>query len=208
MSNQNFTRKYFVMGSQDVPADKDAENILQEAIQAGITAFEFRELGEDQLFGTDKINFGTKLRKICKQYDIPFIVNDDIEMMKLLNADGIRLNQEYEGFEQLREQYPNKLIGLTMSSAEQEDGGQLVLVDFVAVGPLFEDLPHIEKKAPIGLDLIKQISATYPTLQVVGFGGIDTTNANDVIDTGASGVAIISAITEANGSIGDAVKKL
>lgn len=208
MSNQSFTRKYFIMGSEDVPADKEPKDILQKAIQAGVTAFEFRELGENQLFGSDKIDLGTELRKICKQHDIPFIVYNDIEMMKLLDADGIRMTQEYKEFEELRKQYPNKLIGMTISSGNQEDGGQLVLVDFVAAGPVYEDLPHIEKQEPIGPGLIEQTSSTYPTLPLVAFGGIDQTNAQDIIDAGASGVAVISAITEAEESIENVVNKL
>lgn len=196
-----------MMGSEDVPAGKNATDILQNAIQAGITAFEYRELGENQLFGSDKINLGTELRKICKQEKIPFIVNNDMEMLKLLNADGIRMDQEYADFEKLRDEFPNKIIGLTMSSENQEDGGQLALVDFIAAGPVYEDLPHSEKKEPIGLDLVKQLSSTYPELNVVAFGGINQTNANDVIEAGG-GVAVISAITEAGESIQDAVSKL
>lgn len=208
MSNQNYTRKYLMMGSQDVPAGKDAIDIVQKAIAAGITAFEYREVGKDQLFGSEKINLGTELRKLCKQQEIPFIVYNDMEMLKLLNADGIRMEQDYADFEQLREEFPNKLIGLTMSSENQEDGGQLALVDFIAAGPVYEDLPNSEKQEPIGLDLIEQLSATYQTLKVVAFGGINQTNANDVMDVGASGVAVISAVTEAEESIEDAVSKL
>lgn len=197
-----------MMGSQDVPADKDAIDIVKKAILAGVTAFEYRELGKDQLFGSDKINLGTELRKLCKQQEIPFIVYNDLEMLKLLDADGIRMEQDYADFEQLREQFPNKLIGLTMSSKNQEDGGQLALVDFIAAGPVYEDLPNSEKQEPTGLDLIEQLSSTYQTLKVVAFGGINHTNANDVMDAGASGVAVISAVTEAEESIEDAVSKL
>lgn len=208
MSNQHFTRKYFMMGSQDVPEDKDPIDILKQAVQAGITAFEFREMGEDQLFGLDKITLATELRKICKQHNIPFIVNNDIDMLKLMHADGIHIDQDYEDIKKLRKQFPNKIIGLTMSSEDQEDGGDMALVDFIATGPVYESLPDIEKEEPIGLDLTKQISATYPTVNVIAFGGIDTTNAKEVMDTGASGVAVISAITKAEASIEDVVGQL
>lgn len=197
-----------MMGSQDVPAGKEPTDILEQAVKAGITAFEFREMGEDQLFGTDKLSLATELRRICKQNNIPFIVNNDIEMLKLMNADGIHINQAYGDIRELRSQYPDKIIGLTMSSEEQEDGGQMALVDFIATGPIYQSLPHTEKEEPIGLDLTKQISATYPTVNVVAFGGINTTNAKEVMDAGASGVAVISAITEADESIDDAVNKL
>lgn len=207
MTFKHFTRKYFIMGSQDVPEDKDPVDILNQAVQAGVTAFEFRELGDDQLFGSDKLHLATELRKICKQNNIPFIVNNDIDMLHLMNADGIRVDQQYVDIHSLRERLPDKIIGLTMSREDQEDGGQMALVDFVAIGPVYESLPHIKKEQPIGLDLTKQISATYPTINVVSFGGIDTTNAKDVMDAGASGVGVIHGITEAQ-SIDEAVDQL
>lgn len=206
MSKQNYTRKYFMMGSQDVPAGKSAGDILEEAIKGGITAFEYRELGEDQLFGLDKINLATELRRICKQHNIPFIVNNDIEMLKLMNADGIRLKENNSDLRNLRKQLPNKIIGLTISSERQEDGGEMVLADFIAAGPVYESLPHIEKQNPIGVGLIKQLSTVYPTIKVVAFGGINETNADEVTDAGG-GIGVISAITEAE-SIQDVVSKL
>lgn len=207
-TNQNFTRKYLMMGSQDVPADKKATDILKEAIQAGVTAFEYRELGEDQLFGTDKLELSTELRRICKQHGIPFIVHNDEEMMNLLHADGIHLDQGYHDIGQLRREFPDKIIGMTISSKSQEDGGDFAMVDFIATGPVYENLPHSEKEEPIGLGLVTQLSYTYPTVNVLAFGGIDQTNAKDVIDAGATGVAVISAVTRAEESIDDTVAKL
>lgn len=208
MSNQGYTRKYLIMGSQNVPAGKDAEDLLRKAIQAGVTAFEFRELGKDQLFGLDKIKLGTELRRICKQQGIPFIVYNDVEMLKLLDADGIRVTGDYGDLNPLRKQFPDKLISMTMTSGGQEGGGQLALVDFIAAGPVYEDLPDGKNTKPTGLGLIKQLSSTYQTLNVVAFGGIDQTNAKEVMDAGASGVAVISAVTEAGESMEDAVSKL
>lgn len=202
-----------MMGSQDVPEGKDASDILKQAAKAGITAFEYRERGQDQLFGTDKIDLGTKLRKICQQHDIPFIVDNDIEMVKLLDADGIHVEQESEiDLKKLREQFPNKLIGLTIKSQKQQDGGQFAPADFVLAGPIYKNLPHSNAEKPAEksreLDFIKQLSSTYPTIQVAAFGGVDETNANEVLTEGASGVAVISAITEAGESIHDVIAAL
>lgn len=208
MEQQNYVRKYLMMGSQDVPADKKAADLLREAIQAGITAFEYREAGENQLFGSDKLHLGTELRKICKKHDIPFIVNNDEDMFKLLNADGIHVNQDYYDLDQLKKDFPNKKVGVTISSIEQEDGGDFASADFISVGPVYEELPHTEKQTPVGLDIVKQLSDIYPTVNVLAFGGIDQKNAQETIDAGASGVAVISAITNADEPIKDVVGKL
>src|SRR5699024_246406 len=187
MKDQRFTRKYFMMGSQDVPQDKDPVDILKQAAEAGITGFEFREMGDDQLFGTDKLELATKLRKVCKQYKIPFIVNNDINMLNLMHADGIRVEEDYIDIRSLRERFPDKAIGLTMSREDQQDGGKMALVDFVAIGPVYESLPYAGKEEPIGLDFIKSISAAYPTIKVLAFGGVNTTNAKEVMEAGSSG---------------------
>src|SRR5699024_9498877 len=124
MSEQaNFIRKYFMMGSQDVPEGKDAADILEKAVQAGVTAFEYRERGNNQVFGMDKLDLATKLRKICKQHDIPFIV-DDTQMVRLMDADGIHVSHDSDiDLEKLRKQFPDKLIGLTVTSEEEKEVG-------------------------------------------------------------------------------------
>ncbi|HLQ71714.1 MAG TPA: thiamine phosphate synthase, partial [Bacillota bacterium] len=140
-------------------------------------------------------------------YNIPFIVNNDINMLNLMHADGIRVDKDYVDIRSLRERFPNKIIGLTMSRKEQQDGGKMALVDFVAIGPIYKSLPHVEGEEPIGLDFLKTISAAYPTIKALAFGGVDTTNAKEAMDAGASGVSVISSIAQAE-SIKEAVDKL
>src|SRR5699024_8133417 len=79
--------KYFIMGSQN--CSRQPEEILLEAIEAGITVFQYREKGPNSLKFNEKIKLGKKLRQICLDYDIPFIINDNSELIDLLNVDGI-----------------------------------------------------------------------------------------------------------------------
>lgn len=72
-------RKYFIMGSQN--CDRNPVEILKIAAAAGITAFQFREKGEGSLTGNKKLELGKQLRNICSEHNIPFIVNDDIELV-------------------------------------------------------------------------------------------------------------------------------
>src|SRR5699024_10194476 len=130
--------------------------------------------------------------KICKQHDIPFIV-DDTQMVRLMDADGIHVSHDSDiDLEKLRKQFPDKLIGLTVTSEEQKDGGKFAMVDYIMVGPVYKDLPHSNGEKPIEMDFLKKVSSTYPTIHVVAFGGIDESNADDIIKKGANGVAVIS----------------
>src|SRR4051812_27257966 len=97
-------RKYFIMGSQN--CKRNPVEILAEATEAGITAFQFREKGDGCLAGEARLELGKQLRAICKRSDIPFIVNDDVELANILDADGIHVGQDDLPVETLRKIFP------------------------------------------------------------------------------------------------------
>ncbi|PZP92166.1 MAG: thiamine phosphate synthase, partial [Staphylococcus epidermidis] len=68
---------YFICGTQDIPKNKSIEQVLKEALEAGITLYQFREKGPTALRGADKRQLAEELLALCHQYDVPFIVNDD-----------------------------------------------------------------------------------------------------------------------------------
>ncbi|API92805.1 thiamine phosphate synthase [Virgibacillus sp. 19R1-5] len=202
---QQALRKYFIMGSQN--CDRDPKQILEEAIQAGITAFQYREKGQGSLSGFQKYILGKELRNICKQYDIPFFVNDDVELTQVLDADGIHVGQDDVNALELRQRFPNKWIGLSISNMQELQSSPLDHVDYLGVGPIFATTTKEDAKAAVGTDWIKQVKQLYPNMPIVGIGGISTENAASVLESGAEGVAIISAITKAK-NINEAVAKL
>src|SRR5690625_7869605 len=83
---KQYVRKYFIMGSQD--CSRNPEDILAEAIHGGITAFQYREKGVGALKGDKKIALAKTLRSLCKKHDIPFFINDDVELIEMLQVDG------------------------------------------------------------------------------------------------------------------------
>ncbi|MEI3613448.1 thiamine phosphate synthase [Pseudogracilibacillus sp. SO30301A] len=194
MTQRNYLRKYFIMGSQD--CDRDPEIILQEAINAGITAFQFREKGKGSLNGEAKIDLGKKLRVLCRHYNIPFFINDDVDLAITLDVDGIHVGQEDEKIANLRIEFPNLLIGLSVSNEEELKRSPLHLVDYIGAGPIFETTSKDDAKAAVGTYWIKYLRNKHHYLPIVGIGGINTSNAHQVIEAGADGVAVISAITK------------
>src|SRR5690625_3128742 len=112
MSLRKQLRKYFIMGSQN--CDRDPVEILREAASAGITAFQYREKGDGSLTWKAKLELGKQLREICSAHQIPFIVNDDIELVEPLQADGIHVGQDDLSVKELRRMLPDKIIGLSV----------------------------------------------------------------------------------------------
>src|SRR5690625_7171525 len=92
------------------------EKILIEAIEARITEFQYRKKGPNSLKFNEKIKLGKKLRQICLDYDIPFIINDNSELIDLLNVDEIHVGQNDISTDQLRKKHPNLLIGLSIGN--------------------------------------------------------------------------------------------
>ncbi len=188
-------RKYFIMGSQN--CQDDPANILATAVKAGITIYQYREKGANSLTGNAKLELGKRLRDICRSYAIPFIVNDDMELVELLDADGIHVGQDDYGVKELRKHFPEKIIGLSVSNAEELSNSPLELVDYIGAGPIFPTSTKTDAKAAVGLDWIRFLRAQFPNLPIVGIGGINTTNATSVLHAGADGVSFISAVTQA-----------
>lgn len=194
--NPSLLRKYFIMGSQN--CHKDPEEILIEAIEAGITIFQFREKGPGSLKAEAKINLGKKLRQICATNNIPFIINDDSDLVDLLEVDGIHVGQSDQSVELLRKKHPDLLIGLSISTKTELKQSNLDLVDYIGVGPIYPTRSKVDAKKAIGTGWITQLKNKYPDLPIVAIGGITENNALHVMKAGADGVSVISAITQSD----------
>ena len=198
-------RKYFIMGSQN--CSRNPVDILEEAIQGGITAFQFREKGEGSLTGMEKIELGKQLRNICLEHRIPFFINDDIDLADTLHVDGIHVGQDDMPIEEIKNLYPNKIIGLSISNREELNQSPVDLIDYIGAGAVFPTSTKKDAKAAVGLEWIKTLRSEFPDLPIVGIGGITTHNAHKVREAGADGISVISAITEAE-NITEVVRSL
>src|SRR5699024_2717694 len=194
MAIKNHLRKYFIMGSQN--CDSDPEAILHEALEAGITAFQFREKGKGSLAGEEKRALGKKLRRLCSQYDVPFFINDDIELVDVLDADGIHVGQTDTPIDIVRSRFPDRLVGLSVSNRSELEKSPLHLVDYIGAGPVYTTASKDDAKNAVGTEWIQFLRDKFPKLPIVGIGGIHIENASEVLQAGADGVAVISAITK------------
>jgi len=200
-------RKYFLMGSQDCPPGRKPVDILKEAIAGGITLFQFREKGKGSLDGAEKVALGKQLRAICRDAGIPFIINNDVDLIEVLDVDGIHVGQTDASVTVLREKYPDLIIGLSVSNAEELATSPLHLVDYLGAGAVYPTTSKNDAIVGQGLEWIRSLRELQPDIPFVGIGGITIGRAADVIAAGADGVAVISAITKAK-DIPTAVRRL
>lgn len=188
---------YFVMGSVDCNG-REPRDVLEEAINGGITLFQFREKGYGAKVGSEKRKLARELKDICKRHEIPFIVNDDIDLAIEVGADGVHIGQEDTPFSVAEERLaPGMIIGVSCHTVDEAAVAVNDGADYIGVGPMYFTTTKKDIREVKGPEVIREIRNTGSTVPIVGIGGITVENAVEVLAAGADGVAVISAISKA-----------
>lgn len=186
---------YFVMGSVD--CTKNPLVVLDEAIEGGITMFQFREKGKGALTGLEKYRLAEQLFERCRARNIPFIVNDDVDLALALQADGVHVGQEDEAAERVRDRIGDKYLGVSVHNLNEVKKALAARADYVGLGPIFPTVSKDDAKQVCGLTMIEHIRAHEKHIPLVAIGGITEQTAKQVIEAGADGIAVISTICRA-----------
>jgi thiamine-phosphate pyrophosphorylase len=190
---RSLLKVYFIAGSTN--CFQDPVKVLEEAIRGGITIFQYREKGEGCLDDTEKMEMGRRLQRICKEHGIPFIVNDDIELALELDSDGVHIGQEDDDALQVRKQIGDKILGVSVHSLEEAETAKLAGADYLGIGPIYATATKKDARAVQGTAILEGIKDL--GMPIVGIGGINADNTGDVMDAGADGVSVITAISQA-----------
>lgn len=187
---------YFIMGSPN--CKQKPVQVLKKAIAGGITLFQYREKGEAALTGDKKYTLAEELQYYCRKGNVPFIVNDDIDLAIVLNADGIHIGQEDGSVKEIRERIGDMLLGVSVHDREEAGVAIAGGADYFGVGPIFPTKTKKDANPVQGLNILGKLRSEGFSLPVVGIGGISIGNASSVISAGADGVSVISAISLAD----------
>ena len=194
MFNKELLKLYFICGTTTC-LGKDLYTVVEDALKGGITLFQLREKGEGALEGKDKVELAIKLQELCKKYNVPFIVNDDIELALEIDADGVHVGQDDLGVDEIRKLMPNKIIGLSIGNEEELKQSKVEYVDYVGVGPVYITQSKDDAGGAIGYKGLELMRKLLPQMPLVAIGGIQTQHIKDVMRTNVDGVSIISAIS-------------
>ncbi|MTH54331.1 thiamine phosphate synthase [Bacillus mangrovi] len=187
---------YFIAGTQDCPAG--IETVLRQAIEGGITMFQFREKGPGSLDSKDDIvSLAIRLQAICREAAIPFIINDDVDLAVKIGADGVHVGQEDEKALEIRAKLKGKILGVSVHSSEEAAKAKADGADYIGVGPVYPTTSKADAKEARGTEVIRDIRLAGMQIPLVGIGGITAENAAPVFASGADGVSVISSISRA-----------
>jgi len=194
MFNKELLKLYFICGTTTC-LGKDLYTVVEDALKGGITLFQFREKDEGALEGSEKVELAIKLQDLCKKYNVPFIVNDDIELALEIDADGVHVGQDDLGVDEIRKLMPDKIIGLSIGNEEELKQSKVEYVDYVGVGPVYVTQSKDDAGGAIGYEGLELMRRFLPQMPLVAIGGIQTQHIKDVMKTNVDGVSIISAIS-------------
>jgi len=183
-------RLYFVC---DARPHHDLEALLRAALTGGADIVQLREkeLGRAEI-GRAAETF----RRVADTFSALFILNDDPELARALDADGVHVGQDDVAAEQARELLgPDAIIGLSTHSEEQIAASAERPVDYISVGPIWET-PTKAGRPAVGLDLIRHAAEQAPH-PFFAIGGIEPGNATQVIEAGAQRLCTVRAIRDA-----------
>jgi thiamine-phosphate pyrophosphorylase len=140
------------------------------------------------------------LRAILKPAGIPLLINDRIDIALAAEADGVHIGQDDMSPADVRRLLGREaIIGLSIGNIEDAKAAPLELIDYAGVGAVYATSSKDDANAPIGVsglrEIVQAIRARAPEFPICGISGINKANAAAVIDGGADGVAVISALS-------------
>ncbi len=184
-------RLYFCCEAR--PRGEDPEQLLSAALRGGVDIVQLRE---KSLPRREIERAAQTFRRLCDTYSALFIVNDDPDLARACDADGVHVGQEDLGVEEVRAAVgPEAIVGLSTHSEEQIAASTEAPADYISVGPIWET-PTKEGRPAVGLGLISHAAAAAPH-PFFAIGGIDTGNAAQVVEAGARRLCVVRAIRDA-----------
>lgn len=174
---------------------RDLVRLVAAAVDGGVTIVQFRgkDVAEDAF-----AELACRLGVLLRARGIPFLINDRVDIAAACGADGVHLGQgDLPAGEARRILGPERLVGLSVHDVEQARAAAALGVDYVGLGPVYPTTTKATSVPILGPDGVKRVCAAVPGLPVVGIGGIQAGNARAVIDAGAVGIAVVSAVLSA-----------
>lgn len=190
----NLTREdflvYAVTDRHWLQAGETLCDVVEKALQGGATFIQLREKNLDSEHFMEEAR---QLQVLCREYDVPFVINDNVQIALTMNADGVHVGQSDMEAGNVRELLgPEKIIGVSAGNVEEALRAEKHGADYLGVGAVFPTGSKEDAK-PVTMETLKAITDAV-SIPVVAIGGITEENTLTLAGSGIDGVAVISAI--------------
>ncbi len=183
---------------------RSLEEVARELLGAGIRILQYRE---KKMHDGEMLEKCRLLRRITREYDACFIVDDHVDIALLSHADGVHVGQNDIPLYDVRTLVGSVMVvGVSTHEPEQAKAAFRDGADYIGVGPIYETKTKEDVVSPVGLSYLDWVKANID-MPFVCIGGIKAHNIHDVVEHGAQCCALVSEFVSAP-NIGEAVQKV
>ena len=169
---------------------RSLKEVVKESLDGGVTFVQLREktLEDDKFLEEAK-----ELKQLCKEYNVPFVINDNVDIAIAMDADGVHVGQSDMEAGNVREKLgPDKIIGVSAQTVEQAVLAEKRGADYLGVGAVFPTGSK-DDAVEVSHETLKAICEAV-SIPVIAIGGISVGNVKELAGSGIVGIAVISAI--------------
>ena len=165
-------------------------SVVKESLDGGVTFLQLREKELDEVHFLEEAK---ELQQLCREYQVPFIVNDNVDIAISMNADGVHVGQsDMEAGDVRAKLGPDKIIGVSAQTVEQAVLAEKHGADYLGVGAVFPTGSK-DDADDVSYETLKAICEAV-SIPVIAIGGITQENVKELAGSGICGIAVISAI--------------
>ena len=170
--------------------DKTLYDVVRESLDGGVTFLQLREKDlDDEHFYQEAV----RLQEMAREYGVPFVVNDNVDIAVRMNADGVHVGQSDMEAGDVRALIgPDKILGVSAQTVEQAILAEKRGADYLGVGAVFPTGSKDDAEE-VSYETLKAICEAV-SIPVVAIGGITINNTHELAGSGICGIAVISAI--------------
>lgn len=186
--------KLYLVTDRPLSLGRPLEEIVTEAVAGGVTMVQLREKNAST---GEFVALAKRLKTLLAPLAIPLIINDRVDVALAADADGVHIGQSDMPYEEARRLLGrDKIIGLSVESFGDLEVANTLDVDYIGISPVYGTPTKNDTAEPFGLEGLRKAvrMSAHPT---VAIGGMNASTIGGVMQAGADGVAVVSAICSA-----------
>ncbi|MFA9464903.1 MAG: thiamine phosphate synthase [Velocimicrobium sp.] len=163
---------------------------VEKALKGGVSFVQLREKEQEEELLLEEAK---EMKALCKRYNVPFIINDNVDMALQINADGVHVGQEDMSALKVRQRMgEDKILGVSVQTVKQAIRAEEEGADYLGVGAVFPTNSKVDA-TDVNYETLQAICKAV-TIPVIAIGGISKDNVLELSESGICGVAVISAL--------------
>lgn len=187
--------RLYLVTDQQALRGRNLTDVVMQAVQGGVTCVQLREKTANT---RDFVALACALNHLLTPLGVPLVINDRIDVALACGAQGVHLGQSDMPVELARQLLPPQVfIGLSVETPDDVRRAASQPVDYLGVSPIYPTPTKTDTAPPWGLSGLRQVRAM-THLPLVAIGGLQLINAAEVLQAGADGLAVVSAICSAD----------